>query len=153
MSNNKLQSLPSELGYCKTLAELDVSCNQINRLPPQLGLLNHLRNLNIRSNELLEIPIGMTYTYELCVILFFFPTHLRNSSFVTELTYLKLTRLDISRNRIASLPVELKNMSNSLEILRLTDNPLMAPPAVVCYPVIFNAVVLCAPVLSILSYF
>lgn len=54
--------------------------------------------------------------------------------YLTELTYLKLTRLDISRNRIASLPVELKNMSNSLEILRLTDNPLMAPPAVVCYP-------------------
>lgn len=50
---------------------------------------------------------------------------------ISELTYLKLTRLDISRNRIASLPVELKNMSSSLEILRLTDNPLMAPPAVV----------------------
>lgn len=57
-SNNKLQCLPSELGYCKTLAELDVSCNQISRLPPQLGLLTLLRSLNIRSNMLLEIPIG-----------------------------------------------------------------------------------------------
>lgn len=48
-----------------------------------------------------------------------------------ELTYLRLTRLDMSRNRIASLPIELKNMSSTLEILRLSDNPLMAPPAVV----------------------
>ncbi|XP_065207761.1 leucine-rich repeat and calponin homology domain-containing protein isoform X2 [Planococcus citri] len=105
-SNNKLQSLPSELGYCKTLAELDVSCNQISRLPAQLGVLTLLRSLNIRCNMLLEIPI--------------------------ELTYLRLTRLDMSRNRIASLPIELKNMSSTLEILRLADNPLMAPPAVVC---------------------
>lgn len=57
-SNNKLQSLPVEIGYCKTLTELDVSCNQINRLPPQLGVLNSLRSFNVRSNLLLEIPIG-----------------------------------------------------------------------------------------------
>lgn len=58
VSNNKLQSLPNELGFCKSLTELDVSSNQLNRLPPQLGLLNLLRSLNIRSNLLLEIPIG-----------------------------------------------------------------------------------------------
>lgn len=56
---------------------------------------------------------------------------LRESFMFAELTYLRLTRLDMSRNRIASLPIELKNMSPTLEILRLADNPLMAPPAVV----------------------
>lgn len=39
--------------------------------------------------------------------------------------------LDMSENRISTLPVELRQM-NSLELLRLDNNPLVSPPATVC---------------------
>lgn len=45
-----------------------------------------------------------------------------------ELTYLRLERLDISGNRISSLPVELRSMT-TLVYLNLNHNPLTSPPA------------------------
>lgn len=51
--------------------------------------------------------------------------------YFSELTYLKLTMLDMSENRISTLPVELRQMT-SLEQLKLNGNPLVAPPATVC---------------------
>lgn len=45
-----------------------------------------------------------------------------------ELTYLQLVSLDISCNRIATLPVELRLMT-SLVDLELVNNPLTSPPA------------------------
>ena len=51
-------------------------------------------------------------------------------SFFSELTYLKLVKLDISGNRISVLPNELRKMK-SLVDLNLSDNPLTSPPAVV----------------------
>lgn len=47
---------------------------------------------------------------------------------LSELTYLKLERLDISGNRISSLPVELRSMT-TLVYLNLNHNPLTSPPA------------------------
>lgn len=47
-----------------------------------------------------------------------------------EITYIKLARLNVSLNRIASLPVELRLMS-SLENLDVTNNPLVSPPTAV----------------------
>jgi len=40
---------------------------------------------------------------------------------------MKLARLNVSLNQIASLPVELRLMS-SLESLDVTNNPLVSPP-------------------------
>lgn len=48
--------------------------------------------------------------------------------FIIELTYLQLVSLDISCNRIATLPVELRLMT-SLVDLELVNNPLTSPPA------------------------
>lgn len=44
------------------------------------------------------------------------------------MTSLSLVTLDISGNRIAVLPVELRNMT-SLVTLELENNPLTTPPA------------------------
>ena len=53
---------------------------------------------------------------------------------IAEVTYLKLIRLDLSENRIATLPVELRTMT-SLVSLDLAHNPLVSPPASVsCMP-------------------
>lgn len=58
LSNNKLKQLPNEIGFCKTLIELDVSCNVLTHLPPQLGQLSSLKCLNAQNNLLIELPLG-----------------------------------------------------------------------------------------------
>uniref|UniRef100_G3QVC8 Leucine rich repeats and calponin homology domain containing 1 n=1 Tax=Gorilla gorilla gorilla TaxID=9595 RepID=G3QVC8_GORGO len=57
-SNNKLGSLPEEIGQLKQLMELDVSCNEITALPQQIGQLKSLRELNVRRNYLKVLPQG-----------------------------------------------------------------------------------------------
>lgn len=52
--------------------------------------------------------------------------------YIAEVTYLKLIRLDLSENRIATLPVELRTMT-SLVSLDLAHNPLVSPPASVSH--------------------
>lgn len=58
LSNNKLKQLPTEIGFCKTLIELDVSCNMLTNLPPQVGQLSSLKCLNAQNNLLIEVPLG-----------------------------------------------------------------------------------------------
>ena len=60
VNNNKLVSLPEEIGKMQTLMELDASCNEITHLPVQIGDLAGLKVLNLRRNHLQEIPIGDT---------------------------------------------------------------------------------------------
>uniref|UniRef100_A0A2I3GNB6 Leucine rich repeats and calponin homology domain containing 3 n=1 Tax=Nomascus leucogenys TaxID=61853 RepID=A0A2I3GNB6_NOMLE len=55
-SNNKLVSLPEEIGHLRHLMELDVSCNEIQTIPSQIGNLEALRDLNIRRNHLVHLP-------------------------------------------------------------------------------------------------
>lgn len=50
----------------------------------------------------------------------------------TEITYLQLEILDISCNCISSLPLELRLMT-SLVTFSLEHNPLVSPPATVCF--------------------
>lgn len=102
VSNNRLVSLPEELGRMDRLTELDVASNQMSHLPARMSDLKNLRSLSLRSNQLVYLP--------------------------REVTYLYLVSLDISNNRIASLPVELRTMS-SLVNLELENNPLTSPPA------------------------
>ncbi|KAL4679368.1 hypothetical protein H8959_009018 [Pygathrix nigripes] len=55
-SNNKLVSLPEEIGHLRHLMELDVSCNEIQTIPSQIGNLEALRDLNVRRNHLVHLP-------------------------------------------------------------------------------------------------
>ena len=67
-----------------------------------MGDLRNMRSLNLRSNQLVYLP--------------------------RDLTCLELAFLDISSNKIATLPVELRHMT-SLVDLELSNNPLTSPPA------------------------
>lgn len=59
-------------------------------------------------------------------------TSLSISKTKTDLCHLHLTSLDVSCNRIASLPVELRLMTELVN-LELQNNPLTSPPASVSY--------------------
>ncbi|XP_062241796.1 DISP complex protein LRCH3 isoform X2 [Platichthys flesus] len=103
--NNKLVSLPEEVGQLRHLTELDVSCNEIQTLPSQVGQLEALRDLNIRRNHLVRLP--------------------------PELAELPLVRLDFSCNKVTSIPVCYRRLTQ-LQTIVLDNNPLQTPPAQIC---------------------
>ncbi|XP_075775145.1 leucine-rich repeat and calponin homology domain-containing protein 1 isoform X6 [Pelodiscus sinensis] len=104
-SNNKLGSLPEEIGQLKQLMELDVSCNEITALPQQIGQLKSLRELNIRRNYLKVLP--------------------------QELVDLPLVKFDFSCNKVLVIPICFRKMVQ-LQVLLLENNPLQSPPAQIC---------------------
>uniref|UniRef100_A0A8D2J0A5 Leucine rich repeats and calponin homology domain containing 3 n=1 Tax=Varanus komodoensis TaxID=61221 RepID=A0A8D2J0A5_VARKO len=104
-SNNKLVSLPEEIGQLRQLMELDVSCNEIERIPSQIGHLESLRDLNLRRNHLVHLP--------------------------EELAELPLIRLDFSCNKITTIPLCYRNFRH-LQTITLDNNPLQSPPAQIC---------------------
>ncbi|NXG55153.1 LRCH3 protein, partial [Hemiprocne comata] len=105
VSNNKLVSIPEEIGQLRQLTELDVSCNEIQTIPPQIGNLEFLRDLNVRRNNLVCLP--------------------------EELAELPLIRLDFSCNKITTIPVCYRNLRH-LQTIMLENNPLQSPPAQIC---------------------
>ncbi|XP_077014369.1 leucine-rich repeat and calponin homology domain-containing protein 1 isoform X2 [Tamandua tetradactyla] len=104
-SNNKLGSLPEEIGQLKQLMELDVSCNEITALPLQIGQLKSLRELNVRRNYLRVLP--------------------------QELVDLPLVKFDFSCNKVLAIPICFREMKQ-LQVLLLENNPLQSPPAQIC---------------------
>ncbi|XP_075993069.1 DISP complex protein LRCH3 [Genypterus blacodes] len=103
--NNKLISLPEEVGQLRHLTELDISCNEIQALPSQVGQLEALRDLNVRRNHLARLP--------------------------TELADLPLVRLDFSCNKVTCIPVCYRQLTQ-LQTIILDNNPLQTPPAQIC---------------------
>lgn len=53
-----------------------------------------------------------------------------------EIAYLRLVKLDISGNRISTLPVELRTMTTLVD-LNLSHNPLTSPPSYVSETYLF----------------
>ncbi|KFQ02575.1 Leucine-rich repeat and calponin homology domain-containing protein 1, partial [Leptosomus discolor] len=104
-SNNKLGSLPEEIGQLKQLMELDVSCNEITALPQQIGQLRSLKELNVRRNYLEVLP--------------------------QELVQLPLVKFDFSCNKVLVIPICFRKMVQ-LQVLLLENNPLQSPPAQIC---------------------
>uniref|UniRef100_A0A8C8VJL4 Leucine rich repeats and calponin homology domain containing 2 n=1 Tax=Pelusios castaneus TaxID=367368 RepID=A0A8C8VJL4_9SAUR len=105
VSNNKLVSIPEEIGKLKDLMELDISCNEIQILPQQIGKLQSLRELNIRRNNLQVLP--------------------------DELGDLPLVKLDFSCNKITEIPVCYRKLRH-LQVIILDNNPMQIPPAQIC---------------------
>ncbi|XP_054650891.1 DISP complex protein LRCH3 isoform X2 [Dunckerocampus dactyliophorus] len=136
--NNKLVALPEEVGQLRHLTELDVSCNEIRTLPSQVGQLEALRDLNIRRNHLVTLPPGglhkHTHTHTHTYI---FDEHARDEVCVCvvcvclELADLPLVRLDFSCNKVTSIPLCYRRLSQ-LQSIILDNNPLQTPPAQIC---------------------
>ncbi|KAG5847750.1 hypothetical protein ANANG_G00129530 [Anguilla anguilla] len=113
--NNKLVSLPEELGQLRQLTELDVSCNEIQMHP----LRNHLASC----------PPGMPAPRRCCDVVV--TLMLRCLHVGAELAELPLVRLDFSCNKVTSIPVCYRNLRH-LQSIVLDNNPLQSPPAQIC---------------------
>ncbi|KAM9001729.1 leucine-rich repeat and calponin homology domain-containing protein 4 isoform 1-T2 [Sarcophilus harrisii] len=105
VSNNKLGSLPPDIGALGSLRQLDVSSNELHSLPLQLGKLHSLRDLNVRRNQLSTLP--------------------------DELGDLPLVRLDFSCNHVSRIPSSFRRLRH-LQVILLDSNPLQSPPAQIC---------------------
>ncbi|XP_055148563.1 leucine-rich repeat and calponin homology domain-containing protein 4 isoform X2 [Symphalangus syndactylus] len=105
VSNNKLGTLPPDIGTLGSLRQLDVSSNELQSLPAELCGLSSLRDLNVRRNQLSTLP--------------------------EELGDLPLVRLDFSCNRVSRIPVSFCRLRH-LQVILLDSNPLQSPPAQVC---------------------
>ncbi|KAM7159712.1 leucine-rich repeat and calponin homology domain-containing protein 2 isoform 1-T1 [Macrochelys suwanniensis] len=105
VSNNKLVSIPEEIGKLRDLMELDISCNEIQVLPQQIGKLHSLKELNIRRNNLHVLP--------------------------DELGDLPLVKLDFSCNKITEIPICYRKLRH-LQVIILDNNPMQIPPAQIC---------------------
>jgi len=56
LSNNQLMKLPLDLGWCKQMKELDVSCNFLTELPHSVCELSELNSFKAFKNELNSLP-------------------------------------------------------------------------------------------------
>ncbi|XP_056313989.1 E3 ubiquitin-protein ligase LRSAM1 [Danio aesculapii] len=106
LHENKLTSLPDDIGQLSSLQVLNVEKNQIKQLPDTIGGLLHLQTLNVKGNCLTVLPVSVG----------------RMSS---------LRTLDISENNIRELPKELASV-RTLESLILDAQVMSYPPASVC---------------------
>ncbi|XP_062844283.1 E3 ubiquitin-protein ligase LRSAM1 isoform X2 [Trichomycterus rosablanca] len=106
LHENKLTSLPDDIGQLSSLQVLNAENNQIKALPESIGDLRNLQTLNVKGNCLSELPSSVT---RMC----------------------SLRTLDLSENNIRELPKELAN-ARTLESLTLDSCVMNYPPASVC---------------------
>lgn len=105
LSNNRLISLPDEIGQFTKLTELNLDRNNLTTLPLGIGRLAQLTSLHLSHNQLARL-----------------------SSEVGRLT--KLKSLSFSHNQVVNLPLFLKNLKD-LEELDIRENPLSIPPEII----------------------
>ncbi|KAK3527296.1 hypothetical protein QTP86_018600, partial [Hemibagrus guttatus] len=106
LHENKLTSLPDDIGQLSSLQVLNAENNQIKALPVSIGDLQNLQTLNVKGNCLRELP-----------------------SSVGQMASLRT--LDLSENSIRELPKELANV-RTLESLTLDACSMSYPLASVC---------------------
>ncbi|KAM4635484.1 E3 ubiquitin-protein ligase LRSAM1 isoform 1-T2 [Polymixia lowei] len=106
LHENKLTSLPDDIGKLASLQVLNVERNQIKALPDSIGDLRLLQTLNVNGNCLRELP-----------------------SSVGSMSSLRT--LDISDNNIHQLPKTLAYI-RTLESFTLDAAMMTFPPASVC---------------------
>src|SRR3990167_8007084 len=105
ISNNRLTSLPGEIGGLRALQRLLVSFNQLTSLPAEIGRLQALKHLWVSKNQLTSLPAeigGLQALRELWV------NNNQLTSLPAEIGGLQaLQELNVASNRLTSLPAEI----------------------------------------------
>lgn len=105
LNNNKLTSLPAEIGQLTSLWVLNLVGNELTSLPAEIGQLTLLEVLDLRDNQLTSVP--------------------------TEIGQLSsLEWLSLSNNQLTTVPYEI-GLITSLVRLDLTNNKLTSMPAAI----------------------
>jgi Leucine-rich repeat (LRR) protein len=68
LSENRLETLPSEIGGLKNLKSLYVNKNRLRELPSEIGDLDNLNSLIVSSNKISSLPIELTKLQRLSMV-------------------------------------------------------------------------------------
>lgn len=60
LCNNRLMSLPHELGLLKKLHTLNLGLNQLEALPASVGALKELRHIGLSDNRFTRVPVCLS---------------------------------------------------------------------------------------------
>jgi Leucine-rich repeat (LRR) protein len=124
-SDNKLISLPPELGNLTALEKFICSENNLTSLPPELGNLTALKWFNCSNNQLTTLPPELG---KLTALMEFNCFNNQLTTLPPELGNLTaLVGFDCSVNRLISLPPELDNLS-ALKMFNCSKNELTTLP-------------------------
>lgn len=125
LRNNKLKTLPPEIGQLTNLNGLHLGQNELTALPPEIGKLKKLERLYLANNQLTELTDAIGTLSNLTEIYlssnrleFLHPA-------IGELKNLK--QLSLSKNQLTVLPDEIKGLE-SLKWLDVSDNKLTTLP-------------------------
>uniref|UniRef100_A0A8C5WLX7 Leucine rich repeat and sterile alpha motif containing 1 n=1 Tax=Leptobrachium leishanense TaxID=445787 RepID=A0A8C5WLX7_9ANUR len=106
LHDNKITSLPPDVGSLTSLRVLNVERNLLRCLPDSIGDLVQLQTLNVKGNKLKLLPQAVGGLHS-------------------------LRTLDITENRLQELPRELAHI-RTLEMLSLDTAGMLYPPRSVC---------------------
>lgn len=107
---NKITEIPAALSQLEQIVEFDVSYNDIAELPDDLfASMPSLRLLVIAGNRRLRTLPSSFWKIEPLATLYANSLSLDNSSFPEEFSLPSLQRLDLSDNKLSSLPQSLSN--------------------------------------------
>merc|ERR1711892_932010 len=112
LSNNKIGSLPHNIGAFKMLKNLTMSKNKLTSIPEDLGKLSKLENLNLSFNMIQSIPSTFQQL-----------KHLKEIS----LSHNQLAIVDLSYNRLTSVPGEAGQLEATELVLNCNQISSLAP--------------------------
>ena len=116
---NQLKTLPKEIRELKKLKVLDLSGNRLETLPKEIGGLANLRGLYLYENRLKTLPNeigGLKVLQELYL------SGNRLEALPEEIGMLTgLRTLNLSGTGLRSLPASIRNLSNTIILLNLSD--------------------------------
>jgi len=130
LSNNKINSLPSNIGHFKVMKTLSISKNKISALPEDMGKMTKLENLNLSFNLLQTIPSSFQQLKHLREVNL---SHNNFSTFPSSLLNLKqLNVLDLANNKIRAITEEIARLEATELVLNCNQVSLIAPEVSQC---------------------
>jgi internalin A len=125
LSEQRLTSIPKEIGQLNNLHTLNLTGNQLRDLPAEIGQLNNLHTLNLTGNQLRDLPAEIGQLNNLSMLVLNSNHLIKLPVEVGQLSNLKT--LSISNNQITNLPIEILQLVN-LGTLFLGNNHITNIP-------------------------
>jgi Leucine-rich repeat (LRR) protein len=143
LQKNCISELPESLGLCCKLKSVDVSSNMLQNLPLGFGKCSFLESLNFVDNPMSCLPNAvfshsiadlqtflnaLSLQFSKCIVSFQ-DFGLSTLLLTSDLNWESIRELNLSKNVIASVSKSICSRLDHLQIIDLSDNPIVIFPA------------------------